>query len=241
MIEKLCNVALAVPLRTTFTYKIPDRLAAEIQIGSRVLVPFRKKSTIGVITEFIETPPEGTKLREIQKSLDVVPALHPKLLELGQWIASYYVAPIGEVYRAMLPPLTELHAQQRVVLTEAGRAALDATLSANSALESDFSLKSNPLTAVSLPAQVLPLLQKLKSAKSGLLLPAAIRSGIPLPDLLKLQRRALLEIRQDVQDRKRRMQRIIAWKDAPAAETLKPLLEKEQLLKNLLSIERGPL
>jgi len=241
MSDKLCNVGVAVPLRNAFTYKIPTRLAREIQVGCRVLVPFGKKSTVGVVTEFIDKPPAGAKLREIQKSLDVVPALNPKLLELGRWIASYYVAPIGEVYRAMLPPLTELHAQQRVVLTEAGRAALDATLSANCALESDFSLQSNPLTAVSLPAQALPLLQKLKSAKSGLLLPAAIRSGIPLPDLLKLQRRALLEIRQDVQDRKRRMQRIIAWKDAPAAETLKPLLEKEQLLKNLLSIERGPL
>jgi primosomal protein N' (replication factor Y) (superfamily II helicase) len=244
MSDKLCNVALAVPLRTTFTYKIPDRLAAEIQIGSRVLVPFRKKSTIGVITEFIDTPPEGTKLREIQKSLDVVPALHPKLLELGQWIASYYVAPIGEVYRAMLPPLTELHAQQRVVLTEAGRAALDAafsTPSANLALQSDFSLQANPPTASPLPTEALPFLQKLRSAKSALLLPAVIRSGVPLPDLLKLQRRGLLEIRQDVQDRKRRMQRIIAWKETPATEAPKPLSEKEQRLKNLLSVERGPL
>ena len=39
MTDKLCNVAVAVPLRTTFTYKISPRLAAEIQVGSRVLVP----------------------------------------------------------------------------------------------------------------------------------------------------------------------------------------------------------
>jgi primosomal protein N' (replication factor Y) len=244
MSDKLCNVAVAVPLRTTFTYKIPARLALEVQVGGRVLVPFRKKTTVGVVTEFIDTPPPGTKLREIQKSLDLIPALNAKLLELGQWIASYYVAPIGEVYRAMLPPLTELSAAQRVVLTEAGRAALDATLSAssaNSALKSDFSLQANPPTASPLPAEALPLFQKLKSAKSALLLPAAIRSGIQLPDLLKLQRRGLLEIRQEVQDRKRRMQRIFAWKETPAAETSKPLPEKERRLKNLLSVERGPL
>ena len=231
-------------MRTTFTYKIPARLAAEIQVGCRVLAPFRKKSTVGVVTEFIDTPPAGTRLREIQKSLDLVPALNPKLLELGQWIAWYYVAPIGEVYRAMLPPLTELRARQRVVLTEAGRAALEPTLSApstNSASKSDFSLQSNSPTAVSLPTEALPFLQKLKSANSALPLPAVVRSGVPPSDLLKLQRRGLLEIRQDVQDRKRRMQRIFAWKETPASETSKPLSEKEQRLKSLLSVERGPL
>jgi len=47
MNEKLCHVAVAVPLRTTFTYKVPERLAAELQPGSRVIVPFRKKSVVG--------------------------------------------------------------------------------------------------------------------------------------------------------------------------------------------------
>jgi len=241
MSDKLCNVAVAVPLRTTFTYKIPARFAAEIQTGSRVLVPFRKKSTVGVVVEFVEAPPAGTKLREIQKSLDAVPALNLKLLELGKWIASYYVAPIGEVCRAMLPPLTELQAQQRVVLTDAGRTALDATLAASSALKTGFSLQANPSAIPLQPRESLTLFQQLKPAKTGLLLAAVIRSGIPLPDLLKLQRRGLLEIRQDVQDRKRRMQRIVAWKESPGAETSKPLPDKEQHLKNLLSVERGPL
>ena len=59
MIEKLCNVAVAVPLRTTFTYKVPERLVAEIQPGSRVLVPFRKKSLVGVVTEWADAAPEG--------------------------------------------------------------------------------------------------------------------------------------------------------------------------------------
>ena len=118
MNERLCNVAVAVPLRTTFTYKVPDRLAAEIQPGTRVVVPFRKKSLVGVVTEWAEEAPPDTRLREIQKCLDLVPALTPKLLELGRWIASYYVAPIGEVYRAMLPPVTELRAQQIVVLRQ---------------------------------------------------------------------------------------------------------------------------
>ncbi len=56
----------------------------------------------------VAAPPEGAKIREISKVLELLPALTPKLIELGQWIAGYYLAPIGEVFRAMLPPVTDL-------------------------------------------------------------------------------------------------------------------------------------
>ena len=219
MNEKLCNVALAVPLRTTFTYNVPELLAAEIHPGSRLVVPFRKKCLVGVVTGWVEAMPPGAKLRDVQKCLDLQPALTAKLLELGQWIANYYVAPIGEVYRAMLPPVTELREQQIVLLTDAGCAA-------TATFFDDIEVK---------PC----FLQKLRSAKNGLPLQTATRSGIPLSDLLKLQRRGLLEIRQQVQNRKRRTQRIIAWNSSDANSTTMP--EKEQWLKNLLSNERGPL
>jgi len=216
MKDALCNVALAVPLRTTFTYRIPGHLAAEIQPGSRVLVPFRRKALVGVVTERVERGPSGAKLREVQKCLEPLPAVSPKLLELGAWIASYYVAPIGEVYRAMLPPLTELRARQTVFLTEAGKTATGGLFVSD--------------------ADTAEFFRKLGQAKAGLPLQAALRAGIPLPELLKLQSRGLLEIRHQVQDRKRRTQRIIAWKD-PAP----PKSEKEQRLHALLSVERGPL
>jgi primosomal protein N' (replication factor Y) len=217
MHEKLCNVAVAVPLRTTFTYRVPERLAAEIVPGSRVLVPFRKKSLVGVVTDWVEQAQPGTKLRDVQKCLDLLPALTPKLLELGKWIASYYVAPIGEVYRAMLPPVTELHTQQIVVLTDMARGA-PANFLDESATKPDF-------------------LNKLQAAKNGLTLQAVIKSGMPLTDLLKLQRRGLLEIRQQIHSRKRRTQRIIAWKSSDESVARPP---KEERLRNLLVVERGP-
>ena len=219
MNEKLCNVALAVPLRTTFTYKVPDRLAAEIQPGSRVVVPFRKKSLVGIVTEWTEQGPPDTKLREVQKCLDVIPALTKNLLDLGQWISSYYVAPIGEVYRAMLPPLTELRAQQIVRSTELGR-------SATANLLGEMETKPS-------------FLRKLQSAKDGVPLQTALRSGIALSDLLKLQRRGCVEILQQIQARKRRTQRIVAWRsteiDAPI------LTEKEARLRDMLLLQRGAL
>jgi primosomal protein N' (replication factor Y) (superfamily II helicase) len=117
-----CNVALPVPLRNTFTYSVPEELRPRLQPGSRVLVPFRKKSLVGVVVELADTPPPATKIRDITKVLDLVPALTPRLIELAHWVAGYYLAPIGEVFRAMLPPVTELTARRQIVLTETGKA-----------------------------------------------------------------------------------------------------------------------
>jgi len=57
--------------------------------------------------------------------LDFVPSLTPKLIELAHWIAGYYLAPVGEVFRAMLPPVTELKSQRQIILTDAGREAAE--------------------------------------------------------------------------------------------------------------------
>ncbi|MBV9885709.1 MAG: hypothetical protein JO119_04095, partial [Acidobacteria bacterium] len=119
-----CNVALPVPLRTLFTYSIPDHLREIIQPGTRVQVPFRKKSLIGVVIELTSTAPQDTKIRDITKSIDHIPSLTPKLIELGQWIANYYLAPVGEVFRAMLPPPTEIRTQRLIAITSAGRDAV---------------------------------------------------------------------------------------------------------------------
>src|ERR1700727_1785184 len=116
-----CNVALPVPLRSLFTYSIPDHLRESIRPGTRVQVPFRKKSLIGVFIAPPPPAPQDTKIRDITKSIDHTPALTPKLIELGQWIANYYLAPVGEVFRAMLPPPTEIRTQRLVAITATGR------------------------------------------------------------------------------------------------------------------------
>src|SRR5450755_864923 len=119
-----CNVALPVPLRTTFTYAVPESLRDTVQPGTRVLVPFRKKAMVGVVVELTKRAPEGTNIREITKAIDSTPALTPKLIELGHWIANYYLAPVGEVFRAMLPPVIEMRTQRLIALTEVGRRAV---------------------------------------------------------------------------------------------------------------------
>jgi len=223
-----CNVALAVPLRTIFTYAVPEPLRGSVQPGSRVLVPFRQKAMVGVVVESAERAPEGTKVREITRVLDFVPALTPKLIELAQWIAGYYLAPIGEVFRAMLPPVTELKSQRQIVLTDAGREAVD-------------SLSGGELSH-GLTSREAAFLAKLKAKKGVRPLGPAARLGLDVAALHKLQRRGLIEIRESVLGRKRKTQRVIAWNAARSERELRGSLnEKQEKVRALLETERGPL
>jgi primosomal protein N' (replication factor Y) (superfamily II helicase) len=224
MSSPFCNVALAVPLRTTFTYAVPEALRDSLQPGSRVLVPFRKKTLVGVVVDFIENAPGGTKIREIARVLDFVPALTPKLIELAQWIAGYYLAPVGEVFRAMLPPVTELKAQREILLTDAGRGAAE-------------SLSGGELSHGLARGEV-ELLAKLNKKNGALPFAAAVKLGVDASALQRMQRRGLIEIRESVQGRKRKTQRIVAWKESAAPAFLG---EKEERIRETLETERGPL
>ena len=223
-----CNVALPVPLRTTFTYAIPESMHVTLQPGSRVLVPFRKKSLVGVVVEFVEAAPKETQVREIARALDLVPALAPKLIELAQWIASYYLAPIGEVFRTLLPPLTELKTQRQIVLTESELAA------SGSIGGSEYSR--------GLKTEEVAFLAKLKEKRGATLFARQTKLGLDVSSLQKLQRLGLIEFRESIQAKKRKTQRVIAWRSAPApGETDKPLADKEDKIRMLLETERGPL
>jgi primosomal protein N' (replication factor Y) len=222
-----CNVAVPVPLRNAFTYAIPEPMRGVVQPGSRVLVPFRKKSLVGVVVEFVDTAPEDAKVREIGRVIDCFPALTPKLMELGHWIAGYYLAPIGEVFRAMLPPLTELRSQRQIVLTESGR-------------EASQSVSGGELSH-GLSAAEAALLAMLKQKKGTVSLAPKARAGLDRVALQKLQRLGLIEVRDSMQQKKRKTQRVIAWKAPIANQAARPLTEKEEKIRMLLETERGPL
>jgi primosomal protein N' (replication factor Y) (superfamily II helicase) len=201
-----CNVALPVPLRTTFTYAIPDSLCESVQPGSRVLVPFRNKSLVGVVVECVQHAPEGTKIRDITRVLDFVPALTTKLIELALWIAGYYLAPIGEVFRAMLPPITELRTERQIVLTEAGRTAADREAAAAvNATQRDLTRSSNPEQ---------PFLSQVRDKGGAIPFVFAAKLGVDAAALQRLRRAGLIDLRESVLGRKPKTQRVIAWKSA---------------------------
>jgi primosomal protein N' (replication factor Y) len=121
---RYCDVAVPVPLDATFTYSIPDELP-EPCLGGRVIVPFREKRLCGVVTERHDREP-SFKAKPVQQVLDVTPALTPELMELGRWIAHYYIAPVGEVLRTMLPLSAEFRRATGYRITDKGLEALHA-------------------------------------------------------------------------------------------------------------------
>jgi len=131
-----CDVALPVPLEALFTYEAG---ALEPVVGGRVVVPFGRgaeKRLSGIVTRVHATPPATHKAKQVLQVLDSLPLLDEGLLALGRWIAQYYLAPIGEVYRSMLPLQAEFRQAFGYRITESGMDALYASAQAGSSRRS---------------------------------------------------------------------------------------------------------
>src|SRR3954467_15206923 len=120
-----CDVALPGPLDAVFTYRAGELTLAGVQpvVGGRVLVPFREKRLAGIVTELHDRE-QTIEIKPIIQALDAAPVLDPMLLELGKWIASYYIAPLGEVLRTMLPLGAEVKFARVYRITDLGHKAL---------------------------------------------------------------------------------------------------------------------
>ena len=98
------DVILPVPLDGFFTYSVPSSADEQVEVGKRVLVPFgRNKTYVGIIASIHHQQPEGYQTKDILQVLDSTPMLLGSQLRLWQWIADYYMSPIGEVFKAALP------------------------------------------------------------------------------------------------------------------------------------------
>jgi primosomal protein N' (replication factor Y) len=118
---EFCDVAVPAPLDMVFTYRVPADAAPVV--GGRVLVPFRQQRMSGIVVELHDRKP-SVVTKNILSVLDSAPVLDEQLLKLGRWIADYYLAPIGEVFRTMLPLNAEFKRSIGYRLTEAGQMAL---------------------------------------------------------------------------------------------------------------------
>src|SRR6202453_1123561 len=121
LMPEFCDVALPVPLDTAFTYRVPDGM--QPVVGGRVLVPFRQQRLSGVVTALHDRAPK-VQTKNVLSVLDAVPVLDDQLLRLGKWIADYYLAPLGEVFRTMLPLAAEFKRSIAYRITNEGQMAL---------------------------------------------------------------------------------------------------------------------
>src|SRR5947209_7916196 len=134
---QFCDVALPVPLPITFTYRINGVTPV---VGGRVLVPFRTERLAGVVTAIHDRKP-SMEAREVLHVLDTAPVLDSTLMQLAAWIAEYYVCPIGEVFRTMLPLAAEVKRVRQYRISQAGMAALVAAAEIGSSLRSKRSIE----------------------------------------------------------------------------------------------------
>ena len=97
------DVILPRPLEGYFTYAISDELAAGVKLGIRVLVPFGASKTCTAMAVRVHDDKPDFDTKAVLQVVDSAPMLLPQQLDLWQWIAQYYMAPIGDVYTAALP------------------------------------------------------------------------------------------------------------------------------------------
>ena len=118
---EFCDVALPVPLDTVFTYRIAGGM--QPVVGGRVLVSFRQQRLSGILVSLHDHEPE-VQTKNVIQTLDAEPVLDPSLMRLGKWIADYYLAPLGEVLRTMLPLGAEFKRSISYRIAEAGHLTL---------------------------------------------------------------------------------------------------------------------
>jgi primosomal protein N' (replication factor Y) len=102
--ERFAEVAVPVPLRRAFTYRVPASLAAKISVGSRVAVPFSGRKLPGVVLDLRDEAPEDVKrIKSVAGLLEREPLFPTELLEFLRAAAAYYLHPIGDVLKAAAP------------------------------------------------------------------------------------------------------------------------------------------
>ncbi|MCA9580737.1 MAG: hypothetical protein KC416_03015, partial [Myxococcales bacterium] len=94
------EVAIPVPLRRTFTYRIDPSMEGVVP-GARVAVPFARRKVIGVVTAVTSVRPEGvSRVLRVAGTLDPEPVFPEEVLAFLRRAAEYYFHPVGEVLRA---------------------------------------------------------------------------------------------------------------------------------------------
>jgi primosomal protein N' (replication factor Y) len=125
--KEIVEVAVGLPVSKTFHYRIPEKMRDSLQVGMRVLVPFKGRKVTGFTIDLLDHPPKEVeeKLLEVEDLLDEAPLIDSKMLRFYRWIANYYIYPLGEVIKTGLPPGLHLKSELILTLTQNGMECLD--------------------------------------------------------------------------------------------------------------------
>src|SRR6185436_5424734 len=98
----IARVTLELALRKEFDYLVPPELADQVDVGSRVQVPFGPRKVLGVVSALAEESAH-TKLKSIIKVIGAQTLVTPKILKLARWMGEYYCCPPEIALKSVLP------------------------------------------------------------------------------------------------------------------------------------------
>ena len=110
------DVIVPLPLANSYTYLLPTDMEGQVQVGSRVIVPFgQKRFYTAIVIRQHNNPPEGDyTIKTITEVLDSHPIVTAEQLKFWQWVADYYLCTLGDVYKAALPSGMKLESETLV-------------------------------------------------------------------------------------------------------------------------------
>ncbi len=100
------NVALNIPTDKLFTYEVPENLRDEAQIGKRVFVPFGRRKRTGFIIA-IDVPCNLPTIKSVMEIIDAEALFTNADLDFYQWIANYFIYPLGKTLAELIPTGSE--------------------------------------------------------------------------------------------------------------------------------------
>ena len=160
------EVILPLSLAKTFTYSVSETEFHYIKIGMRVAVPFGKsKIFTALVIEIHQNKPALYEAKEIHQILDERPIVTPIQIAHWQWIASYYMCAIGDVYRGAMP--SALLLESETLISQKTDLFVDTSLLSDDefliyeALQQQNSLKVQDIIAILNKKNIFPVIQKL--------------------------------------------------------------------------------
>lgn len=160
------EVILPLSLAKTFTYSVSDAEYQYIKKGMRVAVPFGKsKIYTALVIAIHQNKPTLYEAKEIHQILDENPIVTEIQIAHWQWISSYYMCSIGDVYRGAMP--SALLLESETVISQKQDLFVDESLLSDEeflvyqALQQQSSLKVQDVISILNKKNIFPVIQKL--------------------------------------------------------------------------------
>ena len=117
--KKYADVIVPLPIASQYTYSLPPEFEESVKEGCRVVVSFgRKKFYTAIVTKVHDAAPEGYETKDKEEVLDASPVLLPRQFEFWNWLSTYYICTLGDVYKAAVPSGMKLESETIVVYNE---------------------------------------------------------------------------------------------------------------------------